>query len=212
MPKICALEGRRFGRLVALARCGYVMAGSERKAAWECECECGVRVIVPTGALTSGNTKSCGCFKNEVAGERFRTHGASNGGTYNSWRAMKERCSNPNNKRWNRYGGRGVKVCARWDSYEAFEEDMGKRPPGLTLERIRNNDDYEPGNCRWATPKEQAYNTCRSITITYLGAVMPLVDACNAAGLSADSIVVMAGREGKAHQVVFDRRLARASR
>ena len=77
---------------------------------------------------------------------------------YISWAHMKTRCQNPNNDRYHRYGGRGIKVCERWQSFENFLADMGVRPPGLTLERMDNDSNYEPGNCKWATQKEQANN------------------------------------------------------
>lgn len=100
----------------------------------------------------------------QMGNQNGRTHGQSNTGdrsgtpTYGSWRAMRERCTNPKNKYFKNYGGRGITVCDRWHIFEHFLADMGERPPGLTLDRKDNDGNYEPGNCRWATPSEQNKN------------------------------------------------------
>lgn len=102
-----------------------------------------------------------------------RTHGATVGGfspEFESWRAMMERCTNPNHKRWHRYGGRGITVCERWRNFANFLADMGPRPEGRTLDRYPNGDgNYEPGNCRWATVKEQNQNRVSGRLVTYGG-------------------------------------------
>lgn len=109
------------------------------------------------------------------------------------------------------YSSRGIEVCAHWrDSFDAFLSDMGEAPDGLTIDRIDNNGNYEPDNCRWATVAEQARNTRRTIWISVPdGRTLCAMDACAAAGVNYETVLTMASRTGQPHQVVFDRLLAR---
>lgn len=159
MPSKIDICGLRFGRLVALRPSPAV----HRVTRWECRCDCGVIVIVTTDSLRRGNTKSCGCRKKELARERMRktmtTHGATGTRLYRIWSQMWQRCTNPNNKKYPLYGGRGVKVCPSWEEFNVFVNDVGARPsPVHTLDRINVDGDYEPSNVRWATPVEQQNN------------------------------------------------------
>jgi hypothetical protein len=177
MPKRIDLSGKRYGRLVAIRFHGK---NERRKSLWLCRCDCGKEKIVNAGNLNSGNTTSCGCFNLEVIKEVSSTHGLTGTPEHDAWVNMIQRCTNPNNEDYYRWGGRGVKVCDRWlNSFEAFYEDTGPRPsPKHSLDRWPNNETghYEPGNFRWATKKEQNRNRRSNHWIEYNGMKMIVQD------------------------------------
>ncbi len=171
--RLIDLTGRRSGRLVVLEYSHD--AGTQNKPYWKCRCDCGKELAVQGASIKKGTSLSCGCLKLERLVARSTKHGhrpAGNHGTptYESWRAMVGRCTESSHKMWRYYGGRGIGVCDRWRDFANFLADMGERPSGCTIDRYPNQDgNYEPGNCRWATGKQQQRNTSRNLMVTIGG-------------------------------------------
>ncbi len=164
MPQKIDMIGRRFGKRVVIA--SAPTPSWHTKAFWRVRCVCGREDTVLGQALRDGKANQCETCRAQELGERSTTHGHSRVGkispTFQSWTAMKTRCLNPAYHHWMLYGGRGIKICDRWlgeRGFENFLADMGERPDGKSLDRFpKVSGNYEPGNCRWATPKEQIAN------------------------------------------------------
>jgi hypothetical protein len=166
MPKLLDITGHRFGRLTVLEIAHKEKRPAGSRVFWRCLCDCGKESAVAGDKLKSGHSTSCGCIAREILAKRCIIHGHSYVGkrnpTYTSWANMLQRCQNPKHPKYLGWGGRGITVCERWQTYQSFLDDMGERPPGLTLDRIEVNGPYAPGNCRWASALEQRLNQRRN--------------------------------------------------
>ncbi len=177
--------GNRFGKLVVVAECG---TDKWHNRLFTCKCDCGGESVVAGCLLRNGNTKSCGCLKRSVLGDSSRTHGARKTRAYYSWWNMKSRCERPNSKYFADYGGRGIKICDRWNSFDNFLSDMGQPAEGETLERVNNDLGYSPDNCRWVDRKTQANNRRSSVFYEVYGARKTLQQWADLAGISRTTI------------------------
>lgn len=180
------LIGKRFGRLIVISR------GTKTNKSFVCKCDCGNMCEVLSDNLKKGDTKSCGCYHKEMLPYNRRTHGESKSRLYKTWKCMRARCNNKNNKSYKWYGGRGIKVCDEWDkSYEPFRNwaiengyDPEKPSASCSLDRINNDGDYTPDNCRFVSTKVQHRNTSRNIFMTYNGKTQTVMDWAAETGIN----------------------------
>lgn len=152
------LTGMKFGRLSAISPDNGRTSGH---VVWNCRCDCGKEIKVPSTHLKRLNTKSCGCLRVDNAINiciRLTKHGQSRSRTYWVWNSIQQRCFNPKHIGFKYYGGRGITVCNKWRKFTGFYSDMGDAPDDLTIDRINNDGNYEPGNCRWTDRTTQESN------------------------------------------------------
>ena len=164
MSRLIDAMGMQFGRLVVVRRRPAPKASGTM---WECRCSCGNTTVVRWAHLREGSTISCGCWRMEHTYQLARTFVRKHGHCsrtvkhplYRTWSSMWQRCTNPKNTHWEYYGARGISVSDRWSDFSVFLSDMGDKPsPTYTLDRINNDGNYEPDNCRWATKAQQSAN------------------------------------------------------
>lgn len=206
------LTGQRFGRLVAVEPAGKDRRG---KTLWRCICDCGSEKNINAAELTRTGTRrgtrSCGCLSRDAFVSRSKRHGCSSvdgGGRtpeYAAWKAMRTRCNNEKCAQFHNYGGRGIRVCERWqNSFEDFLADMGERPSGKhSVDRINVNGDYEPTNCRWATASEQCRNRRNNVTLTIDGRTQTAIAWGEEVGVRKELVKERLRLGWSAHDAVF---------
>lgn len=189
MARFKDLTGQVFGKLTVIGISKKVQSGKRERYYWKCRCDCGNIKDVRTDGLTSGSVTSCGCNKNEqdkINLTKNHRHKLSNTNLWHVYYKMLHRCYNDKDTRYQNYGGRGIKVCEEWkQSFDIFAQwalNNGYKQ-GLQIDRMDNDGDYEPSNCRWATQKEQARNRRSNIVVSYQGEKMTLIEAAETSKL-----------------------------
>lgn len=192
IKRVHDLTGQRFGKLKVIG----LDDKQSRKTYWVCECDCGNLKIARSDALLSGATKSCGCIKKMQDGKNLDPqkrikHHQYNTRLYHIWQGMKARCSNVNDTRYDRYGGRGITVCDEWcHNFATFQKWAIEHgySEDLTIDRIDNDKNYEPNNCRWVTNKEQSANRSTNIQVTIGNTTKTLTEWCDIFNLPYSTI------------------------
>lgn len=187
MGRFIDLTGKQFGRLTVLERAtggGYVK--------WRCRCSCGNEVVVHGTSLKSGDTRSCGCLKGELTSVRKTVHGDTGSRLYRIWICMKKRCFNPNAHSYKMYGGRGITVCDEWrNNYASFRDWAlaNGYSEDLSIDRIDNNGNYEPKNCRWATIAQQDNNRRNNRFIPFYGEIYTVSEWARILGMNKGTLL-----------------------
>lgn len=195
MRKVNNLVGMKFGRWTVIARAEN--GEHSRIPRWICRCECGNKSTVYGSTLKNGESQSCGCLQKELLSKRRTSHGMTVTRPYYIWKNAKDRCQNPKCKHYKDYGGRGIKVCEKWETFEGFWEDMGPTyNEKLTIDRIDNNGDYEKDNCRWATAIVQNNNRRICKVYTYQGVSDTIANLCRLFNKNYESVRKKINRRG----------------
>ena len=181
--------GQRWGRLTAVALIARDTS-SENNHVWRFSCDCGGVKDAKIKLVRSGRTTSCGCVARETLAARNTSHGMTktHSAEYRSWKDMRSRCNNSGDSDYADYGGRGITITPRWDDFETFAADMGRRPRGCTLDRIDVNGGYSPGNCRWADATVQANNKRSNRVIEHDGRAQTLQQWCREFGVEISKV------------------------
>jgi len=204
--------GGKFGRLTVVRNSIQRQEANSRRYYCEAVCECGGVVVAREASLLSGSTVSCGCAQRDWVsmGRSNLRHGHANSPTYSSWQNMITRCTNTNAIEYSSYGGRGIGVCPRWSDFANFLKDMGVRPsPHHSIDRIKNDGNYEPKNCQWASKRMQSENTSQVILITIGTETMSFSAAARRVGRSPATVHEWMAKHGLTHQQAIDRYLSK---
>lgn len=198
--------GDRFGRWTVVRLHSVVRYQASTVNKWWCRCECGVERDVHQTSLCTGASRSCGCLQKEVAAADKYEHGLNGDPAAFVWYAMHQRCYNQKHKAYQHYGAKGIRVCERWRDIRYFIADMGPRPKGTTLDRLDASKDYEPGNCRWATGKQQIRHRSNTYMVEYEGEMIALGDFLDMKGVELR--VVTGSREHRIYARAYARHRA----
>lgn len=189
------ITGQRFGRLTAVR---FLWLKENKGGVWLLKCDCGEPAIASVGYLSGGNTKSCGCLRDDARRKSTKVRGYAlhNSREYQTWCGIKQRCHCPTYRLFKDYGGRGITVCDRWrDSFENFLADMGPRPEGYSIERADVNGNYEPSNCKWIPRADQNKNTRTTKRVVLHGEVVHQAEAARRLGVHPQTVAHwLAGR------------------
>ena len=188
MPKIYRLEGQRFGRWTVIEQAGVDGRGEKM---YRCRCDCGTISVVRSSNLRTGRSSSCGCFANELTSERSKTHGMTNTRLFRIWSGIKHRCYIESDYHYKWYGMRGITMCDEWkgDFMAFYNWSMANGYcDNLSIDRIDNDGNYCPENCRWVSQSEQTRNQCRNIMLTYNGETLCAADWAKKTGISDSTI------------------------
>lgn len=199
MSKLKDITGHKFNRLTVVSRAENSKNG---KAMWLCKCDCGNTLIVWGSNLRNGHTKSCGCLQKEKTTNRNLVHGKACTNIHSTWKSMTQRCCNPNATSFKYYGARGISVCEEWKrDFQAFYDYVSQLPhfgeEGYSIDRINNNGNYEPGNVKWSTRKEQSSNRRSCKYVYYEGEILTVAELSEKIGVSAKTLYSKIHRKEK---------------
>lgn len=198
------LTGQKFYNLLVLGVHGKT---KQRRILWKCLCDCGNHTIVSTSDLVRGHTKSCGCYNNAMRSKTHKTHGESHTKLYKTWISLKRRCNNPKDTAYDKYGGRGIKVCDEWlHSFITFKEWAMSNGYNscLSIDRIDVNGDYSPSNCRWTNDIIQARNRRNTVYVTYHGETASLEEMCQKLDVNVNTIRSRINKYGHTFESAVD--------
>lgn len=204
MTRFKDMTNLRFGRLTVLECVGRDNNGN---ALWRCKCDCGKENIVDGCRLRKGNTKSCGCYNVYRTKICNSTHRKSKTRLYAIWGGIKARCSNPKCEAFKKYGGRGIKFCKDWVFYENFEKWALNNgySSNLTIDRIDNNGNYEPDNCRWVTMKKQCNNRRSNRYVEYNGKIFTIAEICDILNLPYQYVIYRINKNLSIYDILKDK-------